>query len=117
MRHGLKATNEQLRKSVRGQAGPVVRGTVPELSGRLNGFAAQKGMVPFGWNVDDGSTATAGYGRGEAVARHVVRTVQRGTWPGPGVLSHDNGKPVTIAAYRTLLPWPTARCTLVALPG
>jgi len=43
--------------------------------------------------------------------------VQRYTKPGSIVLSHDNGQPDTIEAYRTLLPWLKERFELAPLPA
>ena len=73
-------------------------------------------MIPIAWNVDDGGVDTARYGTGSEMVRHLVATVKRQVKPGSIVLSHDNGKPFTITAYRSLLPWLTAHYTLIALP-
>jgi hypothetical protein len=45
-----------------------------------------------------------------------VSAVESHVRPGSIVLSHDNQKPTTVAAYRIMLPWLTARFTLIALP-
>jgi peptidoglycan/xylan/chitin deacetylase (PgdA/CDA1 family) len=112
----LEATNEQIHKAVPGAPISYFRAPYGNFSPRLNGFAADQGMLPIAWNVDDGGVDTAAYGTGDAMVRHIVATVKRQTKPGSIVLSHDNGKPFTITAYARLLPWLKAHYTLIALP-
>jgi hypothetical protein len=50
------------------------------------------------------------------MVNHIISAVEDGARPGAIILSHDNGKPDTITAYRTLLPWLKARFKLIALP-
>ena len=42
--------------------------------------------------------------------------VQRDTRPGSIILSHENVKPHTVTAYRTLLPWLKAHFRLIPMP-
>jgi len=78
--------------------------------------ARQLGMTPLDWDVDPWDWNFPKYGTGDAMTTHVVTTVEERVRPGSIVLSHDYQKPTTVAAYRILLPWLTARFTLVALP-
>ena len=59
---------------------------------------------------------TSTYGAGPTMQAHITGMVQRGTGAGGIILSHDRGKPQTVATYRSLLPWLKARFSLVALP-
>jgi peptidoglycan/xylan/chitin deacetylase (PgdA/CDA1 family) len=112
----LEATNEQIHKAVPGAPIGYFRAPYGNFSPRLNGFAAAQGMSPIAWNVDDGGVDTAEYGTGTRMVQHIVATVKRQIRQGSIVLSHDNGKPFTITAYRVLLPWLKAHYTLIALP-
>jgi peptidoglycan/xylan/chitin deacetylase (PgdA/CDA1 family) len=78
--------------------------------------ARQLGMTPLDWDVDPWDWNFAKYGTGEDMTNHIVSHVESHIRPGSIVLSHDNQKPTTVAAYRILLPWLTARYTLIALP-
>jgi peptidoglycan/xylan/chitin deacetylase (PgdA/CDA1 family) len=79
--------------------------------------ARHMGMTPLDWDVDPWDWNFAKYGNGDAMTQHIVSTVEDRVRPGSVVLSHDNQKPTTVAAYRILLPWLTARFTLIALPS
>ncbi len=79
--------------------------------------ARQLGMIPLDWDVDPWDWNFAKYGTGDAMTTHIVSTVEERVRPGSIVLSHDNQKPTTVAAYRILLPWLAARFTLIALPS
>jgi peptidoglycan/xylan/chitin deacetylase (PgdA/CDA1 family) len=78
--------------------------------------ARQLGMTPLDWSVDPWDWNFAKYGTGDAMTTHVVSWVEANVRPGSIVLSHDNEKPATVAAYRILLPWLKARFILIALP-
>jgi len=78
--------------------------------------ARQLGMAPLDWDVDPWDWNFPKYGEGEAMTAHIVEHVRGHVRPGSIILSHDNQKPTTVEAYRRLLPWLTARFTLVALP-
>jgi peptidoglycan/xylan/chitin deacetylase (PgdA/CDA1 family) len=113
----LEATNEQIHKAAPGARVAWFRAPYGNFSKRLNGFAVAQGMQPVGWNVDDECTRTRRYGNGGAMVHHMITTVRREVRPGSVILGHDNGKPTTVTAYRTLLPWLRARYTLTALPA
>jgi len=83
---------------------------------RLVNIARSMGMTSIFWHVDTRDWEFSKYGRGEPMVNHIVSSVQQSTRPGSIVLSHDNLKPDTVAAYRYLLPWLKARFTLIALP-
>lgn len=83
---------------------------------RLVGIARSMGMTSIYWQVDPRDWDTKSYGRGEPMVTHIITNVQQNTRPGSIVLSHDNLKPDTVTAYRTLMPWLKARFTLIALP-
>jgi peptidoglycan/xylan/chitin deacetylase (PgdA/CDA1 family) len=78
--------------------------------------AKQLGMTPIDWDVDPWDWNFSKYGTGQAMTTHIVSAVESHVRPGSIVLSHDNQKPTTVAAYRIMLPWLTARFTLIALP-
>lgn len=88
----------------------------PLVAARLNDFAARLGMVPLSWNIDDQCYLTAEYGRGATMRQRMFTIVKRDTKPGSIILSHENLKPHTVAAYETILPWLKQDYTLVALP-
>jgi peptidoglycan/xylan/chitin deacetylase (PgdA/CDA1 family) len=112
----LEATNEQLRKAVPGAKIKYFRAPYGSFSPRLDDFAAQLGMTPLSWNVDDQCYLTADYGKGAAMRKRMFSIVKRDTRPGSIILSHDNLKPFTVTAYETILPWLQQNYTLVALP-
>jgi peptidoglycan/xylan/chitin deacetylase (PgdA/CDA1 family) len=78
--------------------------------------ARDMGMTPIDWDVDPWDWNFDVFGTGATMTRHIVSTVESTVRPGSIVLSHDYQKPATTAAYRILLPWLTARFTLIALP-
>jgi peptidoglycan/xylan/chitin deacetylase (PgdA/CDA1 family) len=78
--------------------------------------AKQLGMTPIDWDVDPWDWNFSKYGTGQSMTTHIVSAVESHVRPGSIVLSHDNQKPTTVAAYRIMLPWLTARFTLIALP-
>jgi peptidoglycan-N-acetylglucosamine deacetylase len=78
--------------------------------------ARQLGMTPIDWDVDPWDWNFAKNGTGSAMTTHIVSWVEGHVRPGSIVLSHDNEKPTTVAAYRILLPWLTERYALIALP-
>jgi len=80
----------------------------------LIAMAQKFGMSPIYWDVDPRDwDHTDGYG--DAHINRVIGAVQYQCRQGSIVLSHDNGQPNTVEAYRVLLPWLKARYTLVPL--
>jgi peptidoglycan/xylan/chitin deacetylase (PgdA/CDA1 family) len=116
LRWDLRSTNEAIRAAAPGAKIKYFRAPFGNFSPRLNAFAAELGMTPIWWDVDDECYLTAKYGTGVGMHSHMTNQVQRFTRPGSMILSHENAKPHTIIAYRTLIPWLKARFRLVALP-
>ncbi|AGZ45939.1 polysaccharide deacetylase family protein [Actinoplanes friuliensis] len=111
----LEATNEQLHKAAPGAKIKYFRAPYGNFSPRLTQFAAKLGMTALSWNVDDQCYLTAEYGKGAAMRKRMFDIVKRDTRPGSIILSHENLKPHTVAAYETILPWLKQNFTLVAL--
>jgi peptidoglycan/xylan/chitin deacetylase (PgdA/CDA1 family) len=78
--------------------------------------ARDMGMTPIDWDVDPWDWNSDQFGFGTTMTGHIVSTIESTVRPGSIVLSHDYQKPDTTAAYRILLPWLTARFTLIPLP-
>jgi peptidoglycan/xylan/chitin deacetylase (PgdA/CDA1 family) len=112
----LEATNEQLHKAAPNAKIKYFRAPYGNFSPRLGDFAARLGMTPLSWNVDDQCYLTADYGTGATMRNRMFDIVKRNTKPGSIILSHDNLKPHTIAAYEKILPWLAQNHNLVALP-
>jgi peptidoglycan/xylan/chitin deacetylase (PgdA/CDA1 family) len=112
----LVATNEQIHKAVPGAPIKYFRAPYGNFTPRLNGFAAQLGMTPLSWNVDDECWLTSKYGTGGKMTAHMAAMVHKETRKGSIILSHDNLKPQTPVAYQQILPWLKARFTLVPMP-
>jgi peptidoglycan/xylan/chitin deacetylase (PgdA/CDA1 family) len=83
---------------------------------RLVGVAASMGMQSIYWAVDPRDWDFAHFGHGATLVAHIVSTIESQVRPGSIILSHDLGKPDTMTAYRTLIPWLMARYTLIPLP-
>ncbi|GHJ49529.1 hypothetical protein Cs7R123_68710 [Catellatospora sp. TT07R-123] len=79
-------------------------------------IAKDLGMASIYWHVDPRDWDSSAFGKGSKMVNHVISAVEGNVRPGSIILSHDNGKPDTITAYRTLLPWLAARFDLIALP-
>jgi peptidoglycan/xylan/chitin deacetylase (PgdA/CDA1 family) len=73
-------------------------------------------MKSIYWALDPRDWDKSTFGTGAPMVRHIINAVEGTVRPGAIVLSHDNDKPDTVTAYRTLLPWLKARFTLIALP-
>jgi len=84
---------------------------------KLVGTAWSEGMASLYWQVDPRDWDHKKDPSDPAHIARVVASVQRYTKPGSIVLSHDNGQPDTIEAYRTLLPWLKERFELAPLPA
>jgi peptidoglycan-N-acetylglucosamine deacetylase len=73
------------------------------------------GMTSLYWSVDPRDWDHSGGESDSAHRARVIAAVTQQCRPGAIILSHDFGQPDTIAAYRQLLPWLTARYQLVPL--
>lgn len=114
--HDLSKTNDEIRKIVPGAPIAYFRAPGGNFTTHLVALAGSLGMKSIYWKVDPRDWDAATYGHGSAMVKHITGVIQSQTRPGAIILSHDNGKPDTITAYRALLPWLKARFTLIALP-
>jgi peptidoglycan-N-acetylglucosamine deacetylase len=112
----LRSTNEAILKAAPNARIEYFRAPYGNFTPRLIDFAGRLNLTPIHWNVDDECYRTADFGRGPAMTQHMTAMVQRQVRPGSIVLSHDNLKPQTVAAYRTLLPWLKQHYQLIPLP-
>jgi peptidoglycan/xylan/chitin deacetylase (PgdA/CDA1 family) len=116
IRADLVRTNETIRAAAPGARIGYFRAPGGYFTAGLSALASGLGMAPIYWEVDPRDWDHRGATDQAHIAR-VIGAVQKYTRPGSIVLSHDNGQPDTIEAYRTLLPWLKARFNLVALPA
>jgi peptidoglycan/xylan/chitin deacetylase (PgdA/CDA1 family) len=116
IRHDLMATNAVILRAAPQARIRYFRAPGGNFTPRLVQLAKELGMTSLYWSLDPRDWESAKYGSGSAMVGHVIDAVQTGVRPGSIVLSHDNGKPTTITAYRTLLPWLKARYRLIPLP-
>ncbi|NJC70257.1 polysaccharide deacetylase family protein [Planosporangium thailandense] len=112
----LQATNDAIHAAVPDAPIEYFRAPYGNFTPGMVRLATRMGMKPIYWSVDDQCWMSSTYGTGPAMIDHIATMVRRGTRPGGIILSHDMGKPQTIAAYRSLLPWLTSRFHLEALP-
>jgi peptidoglycan-N-acetylglucosamine deacetylase len=112
----LADTNAAIRAAVPGASIRYFRAPGGNFTPALVAVARVQGMTSIYWEVDPRDWDHDNNPDDVHVAR-VVAEVEKRTRPGAIVLSHDNRQPTTITAYRTLLPWLTARFRLAALPA
>lgn len=112
----LNKTNNEIHKIVPGAPISYFRAPGGNFTQHLVDLAGSLGMKSIYWKIDPRDWESAKYGKGSSMVNHIVSVIEAQTRPGVIILSHDNGKPDTITAYRTLLPWLKARFTLIALP-
>jgi peptidoglycan/xylan/chitin deacetylase (PgdA/CDA1 family) len=82
----------------------------------LVAISQSMGMTPLYWHVDPRDWEYEKYGHGDSMVNSIVAKVKNDTRNGSIVLSHDKGRPDTITAYQTLLPWLKQKFPLIALP-
>jgi peptidoglycan/xylan/chitin deacetylase (PgdA/CDA1 family) len=116
IRHDLQATTDAILKAAPNAKVQYFRAPFGNFTRRLAQIAKDLGMTSIYWSVDPGDWDKSAYGTGTAMVNHVISAVESSVCPGAIVLSHDNGMPDTITAYRTLLPWLKARFKLIPLP-
>jgi peptidoglycan/xylan/chitin deacetylase (PgdA/CDA1 family) len=116
IRHDLQATNAVILRAAPQAKIRYFRAPGGNFTPRLVQIAKDLGMTSIYWSLDPRDWESTKYGTGSAMVSHVISAVQSNVRPGSIVLSHDNGKPTTITAYRTLLPWLKARFRLIPLP-
>ena len=115
IRANLQNTNAAIRKAVPNAKIAYFRAPGGNFNSRVIAIAKSMGMHSIYWTVDTRDWDAETFGHGAPMVRHIIYSVQHSTYPGGIVLSHDLGKPDTIAAYRTLLPWLKARYKLIPL--
>lgn len=116
IRRDLQKTNDAIHKAAPAARIAYFRAPGGNFTTNLVKIAGSMGMKSIYWHVDPRDWESSKYGKGTSMVNHVIAAVERDVRPGSIVLSHDNGKPDTITAYRTLLPWLKARYTLIGLP-
>ncbi|HZM82035.1 MAG TPA: polysaccharide deacetylase family protein [Candidatus Limnocylindrales bacterium] len=116
IRDDLAATLNAIHEAAPEAKVPYFRAPGGYFDNRLVGIAAKMGMTSIHWDVDPRDWDFGKYGRGQSMVNQIVSTVKQNTRPGSIILSHDNLKPDTVTAYKTLIPWLKARFTLIALP-
>jgi peptidoglycan/xylan/chitin deacetylase (PgdA/CDA1 family) len=112
----LQSTNDAIRAAVPDAKIEYFRAPYGNFTPRLVDFVEKLGMKPIYWSVDDQCWMSSRFGVGPAMINHMAGIVQRDTRPGGIILSHENLKPHTIVAYRSLLPWLKAHFRLIPLP-
>lgn len=117
IRKDLTSTSTWIRRAVPGVPIPYFRAPYGNFTARLNTIARDMGMTPLSWSVDDQSWASEKYGKGDELIAHMTGLVKTNTRQGSIILSHEMAKPWTVTAYRSLLPWLTARFELIPLPA
>ena len=113
----LESTNDAIRAAVPDAKIAYFRAPGGNFTPELVALAKQYGMTSIYWQVDPRDWDHKKDPSDPAHVARVVANVQRYTKPGSIVLSHDNGQPDTIEAYRTLLPWLKERFELAPLPA
>lgn len=116
MHWDLTATNDAIRAAAPRAKIAYFRAPFGQFTPGMVAYAERLGMAPIYWDVDDKCYLTEKYGKDQAMIDQMTAAVQSGTRPGSIILSHENGKPHTVVAYRTILPWLKANFRLVALP-
>jgi peptidoglycan-N-acetylglucosamine deacetylase len=114
--HDLQATNNAIRAAVPGARIRYFRAPGGKFTPRLVALARSLGMTSIYWAVDPQDWNHDKYGYGATMVDHIIANVEYNVRPGSIVLSHDLGKPDTITAYRTLLPWLRSHVMLIRLP-
>ncbi|MGC9666750.1 polysaccharide deacetylase family protein [Planosporangium sp. 12N6] len=112
----LQSTNDAIHAAAPNAQIEYFRAPYGNFTPRLVDFAARLHMTSVYWSVDDQCWMSDRYGTGPAMSQHITAMVRDGTRPGGIILSHENGKPHTVATYRSLIPWLKERFPLVALP-
>jgi peptidoglycan-N-acetylglucosamine deacetylase len=113
----LRHTNEMIR-SIVGADVPIKYFRAPggNFTPSLVAKAKELGMESIYWDVDPRDWDHKGDSSRQAHIARVVSQVKAGIRQGSIILSHDNGQPDTIVAYRQLIPWMKQYFTLERLP-
>jgi peptidoglycan/xylan/chitin deacetylase (PgdA/CDA1 family) len=116
IRGDLQATNDAIHNAAPDAQIKYFRAPGGNFTTGLVGIAHSLGMASLYWWVDPRDWDDTHDGSPQAHVSRVAANVRNRVKPGAIVLSHDNGQPETIVAYKQLLPWLKDRYTLIAMP-
>ncbi|GIJ46961.1 hypothetical protein Val02_38470 [Virgisporangium aliadipatigenens] len=116
MRWDMVHTNEAIMAAVPGAKIPYFRAPGGNFDNKMVEIAKGYGMKSIYWDYDMRDWDHTKSPNDEAHVQRIVGAIKKDTKPGSIVLSHDNGQPTTIQAYRICLPWLKEHFRLVALP-
>jgi peptidoglycan/xylan/chitin deacetylase (PgdA/CDA1 family) len=113
----LRHTNDMIHAAV-GADAPIRYFRAPggNFTPSLVAKATELGMASIYWDVDPRDWDHKPDSNHSAHISRVISQVKSQIRQGSIVLSHDNGQPDTIVAYRTLIPWLKQHFTLEGLP-
>ncbi|MEV8513760.1 polysaccharide deacetylase family protein [Dactylosporangium sp. NPDC051484] len=113
----LRHTNDMIHAAV-GADAPIKYFRAPggNFTPSLVAKAAELGMASIYWDVDPRDWDHKPDNGRQVHINRVIAHVKSQTRQGSIVLSHDNGQPDTIVAYRQLIPWMQRYFTLEGLP-
>ena len=116
IRGDLQATNDAIHNAAPEAKIKYFRAPGGNFTTGLVGIAHSLGMASLYWWVDPRDWDDTHDASPQAHISRVAANVRGRVKPGAIVLSHDNGQPQTVVAYRQLLPWLKDRYTLIAMP-
>ncbi|WP_018351412.1 polysaccharide deacetylase family protein [Longispora albida] len=116
IRADLQRTNDAIHNAVPGVPIRYFRAPGGNFTFPLAAIAHELGMHSIYWDIDTRDWESTKYGTGPAMVNHIIGVVNGQTRKGSIVLAHDNGKPDTIEAFRTLTPQLKGRFNLIVLP-
>jgi peptidoglycan/xylan/chitin deacetylase (PgdA/CDA1 family) len=113
----LRHTNDMIHAAV-GADAPIKYFRAPggNFTPSLVAKATELGMSSIYWDVDPRDWDHKPDRNHSAHISRVISQIKSQIRQGSIVLSHDNGQPDTIVAYRTLIPWLKQHFTLEGLP-
>ncbi|MFG2041173.1 polysaccharide deacetylase family protein [Dactylosporangium sp. NPDC048998] len=113
----LRHTNDMIHAAV-GADAPIKYFRAPggNFTPSLVAKAAELGMASIYWDVDPKDWDHKPDNGHQAHINRVIAQVKAEIRQGSIILSHDNGQPDTIVAYRQLIPWMKRYFTLEGLP-
>jgi peptidoglycan-N-acetylglucosamine deacetylase len=111
----LEHTNQAIRAAVPDARIPYFRAPGGNFTKDLVRTVKRMGMTSIYWEVDPRDWEHKKEESGPAHVDRLVHDIKRDTRPGAIVLSHDNKQPMTIEAYRILLPWLKTHFRLIPL--
>jgi len=112
----LGLTNEAIRDAVPDAQISYFRAPGGSFTADLVTVAEENGMASIHWRVDPRDWDHPAEETDRQHINRVVDTVLEETKPGAIVLSHDRSQPLTITAYKRLIPKLQAKFDLIAMP-